>query len=272
MNRSDRAIECILRGASLSEALQISEATITPETINDFVKSPAYKNLERNAMKMLQDLESNEEYKRGRFTEDPIGSLEDEIENCEYVASIIDGINIDAYGPDVKSKVAKIINPLRKGARTLKNKLAKLSKSDFIGDDGQLKMKQKVDKEGNVEYTKGNPKKGIPSVPKTVRDYPYSENEYTARALDGLTNFFKLLGVPWDFDYKWNDYINNPGTKLRPVDLGVPESVQKDIDNVIISAKARNFVDKETLSEALELTSEEKDYFESSWRKIFGEK
>ena len=59
---------------------------------------------------------------------------------------------------------------------------------------------------------------------------------------------------------------------MRPVDLGVPESVQKDIDNVIISAKARNFVDKETLSEALELTSEEKDYFESSWRKIFGEK
>lgn len=180
--------ESILNGAFPEDALSMNEATLNAAETEKFVDGRWYKGLVKNAMSILKRVEDVDGYRKGFMKEDPQGALESELDDLEYVGTMLSGLSLKNYPSEVYQKLSKITDSLFNGLKRARKKIDELS-----GDPDKLR-----------EWMK--------------------PMEYSKRALSALTDAMAILGLPWDFDFKWNNYLNDPKSakKMRPIDTTVP--------------------------------------------------
>lgn len=229
----------VLEGKPLSEAIALTEAVLDAESISDFVKGPFYKGLEKNAQQMLKQVEDADGYRDERET-DPRGYTEEELDNLEYVANMLSGLRLVNYDEKIKAGVAKLIRSAEQGVKRGHRKLDAMKTDQEILDG-------------------------------------FKPLEYYQRALCTMCDAFNLLGVQWDYDYKWQNYLFDADPKKsavktqktadgrRVIDVGVPtEERQQEMFSALIEASADS-ISFNDIVQKIKVKKSEAHYFTSIW-------
>lgn len=200
----------VLEGHTLSDAVSLVEAVLDSTDVDNFVKSPFYKGIEKQAMNMLKKVEDADGY-RDKRDENPEQSVKDEMEDLEYMAGMFSGLRLNNFPTEIQSSISKLIRSANNGLKRGEQKLR------------GLKTPEEISK-------------------------AFTPLEYTKRALTLATDVFNILNIPWDYDYTWQNYlyVADPGNTKAPakkdtlgrreVDYKVPEERLRELAHSIMEA------------------------------------
>lgn len=201
MNRASILSNLLLEGNSVMSSIQaLTEATIDANAKDKWERSSFYKSAHRGAKQILIDVENPDEFRKEELAVDPEAAFQRDLDNLEYTVGMLTGVSLKNFDAAQISAANKVLNTAQK---RLKNAS---KRAEEFKQDVELATKH------------------------------YKPLEYSKDALTAFLNYFKALGLPWDIDHTWQNYLNdsdpgntkNPAAKdaygRRKVDYMVPES------------------------------------------------
>jgi len=245
-------MDYLCEGYSFTEALSLTEDTITPETIDKIEQTPAYRKLLKDIEYYFQACDDIRDYRDHDFKKDPIEALRGEAQFCKDTADFLGSVRLKGFPSDVTrdlmSATANDMDHLNRSNVRLTNIIDKQDNSVYLNPDGSVNV-----------HTKQKP--GV----------------YAKRALDALRDFFARLGQEWSFDLNFyknhedmfadvNKILANRQNKGKNKKDPVPaaESWKRSIKDLIYCALNEGIYDKEVLlsmQDDLTLTDEQRDFF-----------
>lgn len=193
----------------------VSEAVIDATKMDEFLKSSTFKHIDKIAKEIFKYAEIDVKWRTYSGMTNKQG-VELAIEYMFYVRNFLQSLHVQNFPSIVKRQIAASITTLKRSEGTAERKL----------------------KEAEAASTPLEGENILKAFPVT----------YFRRAIDALTDVFLAMGIPWDYDYDWQNYLKKAGDKSkemgatydakgrRVVDYGVPEHVVRGYRNSILHA------------------------------------
>lgn len=178
MNKLSTIAKQILEGADIRSSIiqgletveenqKVEEAAASAENLKAFYQSPYYKSLCKFGKDLLKKVENEHEYRIGDWSEDPLAAVHDEIDEFYYAVEHLKNIKLDGFPKD---KTYEIQNLLTTAGRSYSRVLIKLKSTDTA---------EKVQK-------------------------AFQPLLYSKKACTLLADYFEILGMDWDYDWKYS--------------------------------------------------------------------